>query len=181
MQKGLLGYAKRFSQLRVDRSRGAAPHKPVLLLAVIELAAQGILKQNRIYLSPELIAAFLKYWTQLGSESHRSDIALPFFHLCGDKFWHLKAEPGFEMVLSSKVKLKSLSALRDAVEYAYLDDELFSLLLDSPSRMSLINVLVGSWFSDKVARVEQLLQINSFRDYQEKLQEAGGRIYSLKS
>lgn len=161
----------------MDRSRGIAPHKPLLLLSVIELVEQGILRQNRIALSPELIAAFLKYWTQLGTRSHRSDIALPFFHMQGEGFWHLKAQPVFESVLSSRVRLKTIAALKDAVQYAYLDDELFNLLQDSTSRIILANVLITSWLTDKVIKIEQLLQVNAFQDLQNKLRKEGGVIY----
>jgi putative restriction endonuclease len=167
MQKDLAHYATRFSRLRIDRSRGVAPHKPILLLSVIELVEQGLLNENRIYLSPELIASFLKYWAQLGSASHRADIALPFFHLRGEEFRHLKAKPGFESVISSRVKIKTLAALRDAVVYAYLDNELFTLFLDPISRMSLVEVLVNSWFGNKLDRVEELLRVRSFREYEE--------------
>ena len=177
MGKDLRLYSKIFSRLRVSRSWGTAPHKPILLLAVIELIGQGTLRQNQVYLSPELIAAFLKYWTRLGTESHRSDIALPFFHMQSEGFWHLKANPGFELVLSSRVRLKTIAALKDAVLYAFLDDELFNLLQDPTARTVLTTVLVTSWFSDRVVQIEGLLQINSFQDLQDRLQKEGGAVY----
>jgi hypothetical protein len=40
---------------------------------------------------------------------HRSNIALPFFHLAGDKFWQLMPNPGFEATIQTGVKLRSLS------------------------------------------------------------------------
>ena len=111
MSKDLLFYSKKFAKLGVDRVRGIAPHKPILLLSAIALIQQGIIRQNRIFLSPELIATFLKYWSFLGTESHRSDIAQPFFHLQSEGFWHLKAKAGFEPVINSKVKIKTLNGL----------------------------------------------------------------------
>ena len=92
MDKNLHFYSKAFSRLRVNK--GMAPHKPILLLSVIELIGQGKIKENQIPLSPELIASFLKYWSQLGTESYRPDIALPFFHMKSGKFWHLKSKTG---------------------------------------------------------------------------------------
>jgi putative restriction endonuclease len=42
MQKDLAFYGERFAKLRVNRSGGvAAPHKPILLLAVMELIGRG--------------------------------------------------------------------------------------------------------------------------------------------
>jgi putative restriction endonuclease len=55
-------YSKLFTRLRVDRAHGVAPHKPILVLSVIELIAHSKIKQNQIYLTPELISTFLKYW-----------------------------------------------------------------------------------------------------------------------
>jgi putative restriction endonuclease len=46
-------------KLRVDRASGnPAPHKPILLLAVIDLFEQDIIQRNEIYLSPDLTANF---------------------------------------------------------------------------------------------------------------------------
>jgi putative restriction endonuclease len=55
-------YIKIFSNLRSDTSRSRwnaatkfrAPHKPLLLLAVIDLIAQGIIKTNFIEFTPDL-------------------------------------------------------------------------------------------------------------------------------
>ena len=179
MSKDLLFYSKKFAKLRVDRVRGIAPHKPILLLSAIALIQQGIIRQNRIFLSPELIATFLKYWSFLGSESHRSDISQPFFHLQSEGFWHLKAKAGFESVIKSKVKIKTLNGLRDAVQYAYFDDKLFELIQNLSSRDSLIKILVNTWFSDKSSQIEQLFQINSFQEFQDRLRERGGAVYSV--
>jgi len=177
MSKPLSHYCQKFSRLRVDRSRGIAPHKPILLLSVIELIEQGLLRQNQIALSAELIAAFLKLWNQLGSASHSPDIALPFFHLKGDGFWHFKANPGFSSLLSSKTKIRAISALREAVQYAYLDNELFELLQLPASRDTLLKVLLDAWFSSKTQQVEEILQINAFQEFQNQLRETGGAVY----
>ncbi|NJL37176.1 MAG: hypothetical protein HC840_03380 [Leptolyngbyaceae cyanobacterium RM2_2_4] len=56
-------YAKKFQGLRVDRAHGVAPHKPILLLSVIEKVRREIIIENKIYLSSELIQTFLKYWS----------------------------------------------------------------------------------------------------------------------
>lgn len=180
MNKDLLFYAKKFAQLKVDRARGVAPHKPILLLSVIELVQQGHIKQNQIYLSPELIATFLKYWSSLGSKSHRSDIALPFFHLTSEKFWHLAPNPGFESVITSKIRLKSLTALRNAVNYAFLDQALFDLLLLSTARNNLIQILMDTWFQDKATDIQSLLAVDALQVEQLHLFERGGAVYRVE-
>jgi len=84
LTKDLTYYAKKFANLRVDKTRGAAPHKPILLLTVLDLFEKGLITRNEIYLSPELTANFLKFWHCFVDSDHHSNIALPFFHLTGD-------------------------------------------------------------------------------------------------
>lgn len=180
VEKNLKYYAKKFEKLRVDRARGVAPHKPILLLSVIELISQGKITHNRIYLSPELIATFLKYWTNLGSENHHSNIALPFFHLTSEKFWFLAPNPGFEAAIASRVKIRTLKALEDAVSHAYLDDELFEFLQDSQSRTHLIKTLIQTWFGQQTEKIDTLYAVDKFEEIQLRLFEKGGAIYQLK-
>ena len=164
--------------LNVSRSAGIAPNKPVLLLAMIELIHRGEIQHNQIYLSPELIAAFTKLWAEL-EINRKDDIGLPFFHLKYDGFWHFKAKPGYEFVESSqnKVKVRSLSAIRQTIDYAYLDAELFQLLQQPESRNQLLLTLIDAWFSDKTAQIECSLQFNAFSDLQNQLFSTGGRVY----
>jgi putative restriction endonuclease len=164
--------------LNVSQSAGLAPNKPVLLLAVIELIKRGDIQQNQIYLSPELIAAFLKLWRDL-EINRRADIGLPFFHLKYNGFWHFKAKPGYEFVESSqnKVKVRSISSIWQTIDYAYLDAELWKLLQHPESRNRLLLTLIDGWFSDKTAQIERSLQFNAFGDLQNQLFSTGGCVY----
>ncbi|MGL5924579.1 HNH endonuclease [Chroococcidiopsis sp.] len=176
--KNLNYYASKFTKLRVDRAHGSvAPHKPILLLSVIELIEQGLLRHNQIPLSAELVAAFLKLWQQLGSTTHNADIGMPFFHLRSDGFWHFRPNPGFEALLSSGAKVRAVGVLRQAVEYAYLDDELFELFQQPTSRNLLINTLLNSWFADKTQQVQEILRVNAFAEFQQELLATGGKVY----
>lgn len=185
MLKDIAYYRRKFSRrsesnkigLNVSRSAGEAPNKPVLLLSVIELIHRGQIRHNRIELSPELIATFLKLWSSLEIE-RRADIGLPFFHLRTDGFWHFEPNPGYELVVQSKtVKIRTVSALRQAVCYAYLDDELFDLLQQPTQRDELTFVLIQSWFADRTAQVQRSLQSDAFKDLQNQLLSSGGRVY----
>ena len=180
MTQGLQHYAKKFANLRVDRARGVAPHKPILLLAVIDLFEQENLYRNEIYLSPELTANFLKFWHRFVSSDHHSNIALPFFHLSSDKFWHLMPNPGFEPTIKARVKLRTLSALRAAVKYAYLDTELFHLLSKSKTRTELITVLIQAWFPDRGGEITETFKYDEFDAIQQRLFESGGATYNVE-
>lgn len=164
--------------LNVSRSAGLAPNKPVLLLSVIELIERGQIQRNRIYLSPELIATFLKFWHDLEIQRN-PDIGLPFFHLRSDGFWHFKANPGFDYLESpqSKIKVRTVGSLSQAVEYVYLDTELFCLLTDPISRNELTLVLIDSWFANKTEQLERSLSVDAFGNISEELLKMGGKVY----
>jgi putative restriction endonuclease len=157
-------YARKFQRLRVDRAHGVAPHKPILLLAVMEHFERHLMPHNRIDLSPQLNQTFLKYWSYLGSASHHPDISRPYFHMKSGKFWHLVAKPGFEGVLAAKIKLKTLAEVQQAIAYAYVDEDLFDFWQDASCRESLQAVLVGRWFPGQLSEVKKISQTDEFQD-----------------
>lgn len=179
MTKDLNYYQKKFASLGVSRSKGIAPNKPILLLSIIEMIAQGQIRQNQIPLSGELVATFLKLWSNL-EPVRQPDIGLPFFHLTSDGFWHYRLKPGFESLIAVKAQIRTPNAIRQTVEYAYLDEELFEILQNSHTRGYLTQVLINTWLVDKTQQIEQLLQINAFQELQEMLQLQGGKVYNLE-
>lgn len=182
IRKDLQYYAKKFAKLKVNRNRerGIAPHKPVLLISVIELIEQGKIQRNQVPLSPELISTFLKYWRSLVTTNHRSDISLPFVHLTGDNFWHLAFYPDSEAATATSLGQKGVSAVRRTVQYAYFDAELFNILQDRGQRMILLRVLIDSWFSGQSSEIEQLSLIDEFELVKSKLLREGGATYNVE-
>ena len=90
-------YVHKFKNLRVDRAHGAAPNKPVLLLALIELIEHGQIRENIIQPSLSLFEIFMKYWSIV--TDRRPNLALPFFHLKSEGFWYHHANAGYETAL----------------------------------------------------------------------------------
>jgi putative restriction endonuclease len=169
----LLYYSKKIQRLRVDRAHGIAPHKPILLLAVFEMFRNEEMIKNEIYLSHLLNYKFLKYWSYLGSEAHNPDISRPYFHMQSGKFWHLVANPGYEKIVSSKVKLKTLSEVKKAVKFAYLDEDLFDLMNIKKYRESFLAVLVARWFPGRYEEIEEISlseEINPCKIFSRKLE-----------
>jgi putative restriction endonuclease len=79
----------KLSKLRVDRASGdPAPHKPLLLLVILDLAQEGLLPPKTLVLTPELASRFLSYSTTVANRrSQRPDVRYPFHHLGGDGIW----------------------------------------------------------------------------------------------
>src|SRR5579872_2946944 len=84
------------AHLRVYRARGGpAPHKPLLLLVVLELAEQGLLPKEVLPLTPELAFRFCTYWNIVARRrTQRPDVRFPFHHLHRDGFWTALDENG---------------------------------------------------------------------------------------
>ena len=86
----------KLAKLRFDRASGdPAPHKPILLLVVLELAEQGLLPDEVLPLTPELAFRFCTYWNVVASRRKQApDIRFPFYHLKSDGFWSPLGEDG---------------------------------------------------------------------------------------
>ncbi len=151
-------YVRRFTRLRTDGGRGKfpaatlerAPHKPLLLLSVMDLIAEGTLAANLVELTRDLGELFSLYWSKVMPADRMGNLAYPFFHLRSGGFWHLVAVPGKEAVLQATKTVSSVPQLQGIVLGARLDEELFALLLDPASREKLRAALVEHYFAPAV-------------------------------
>jgi putative restriction endonuclease len=146
-------YLSRLTNLQVAArtvggARLEAPYKPALLLAVLEGVEEGLIKDNRIVIIPELIAAFKAYCQLLspGPEYAACPFQLPFFHLRSSRFWHLQAQPGRELVLTSSKSVRSFGHLRDVLAYASLDEALWELVQQPLAREEMRQALLMRYF-----------------------------------
>lgn len=110
------------------------PHKPILLLSVLDLIATGWFADNRIYLSPELNDAFDGYWSIAVPHDPPGDITTPFTKLTSDGFWHLT--PQRHPLTRTRI--------------AKLDDALFTLANDPLARATLQATLIESHFAPEI-------------------------------
>jgi putative restriction endonuclease len=125
----------KLANLRVDRARGdPAPHKPLLLLIVLDLAEQHLLSEN-LLLSPELAFRFLTFWHIVSHRrNQRPDIRLPFHHLQSDGFWAACSEGG------------EASPHRRLTRYAVLNPEFVAFAQDPVSRDKARRILIARYF-----------------------------------
>jgi putative restriction endonuclease len=129
MKYNLPYYIHWFTHLKRDSKNGGAPHKPILLLSIIDLFEKGILYGNHIYILPELVAAFKSNWSKLVFTNHFPIFAMPFYHMSSETFWTLIPNIGCEKWIESKNSMRSLGNLNIAVQYALIDKELSDILL----------------------------------------------------
>ena len=123
-------YSRLFGKLKRAYQHGGAPHKPILLLAILKSVESKVITSNRIYITPELIMNFRELWSKLVTTKHQMNFALPFFHMRSEPFWNLVTKPGTFISLTSSHSIKSLGSLNESIQYAELDAELLRLLKD---------------------------------------------------
>lgn len=78
--------------LNRNKQGGAyAPHKPVLLLSIIELIEDGVITTNKIELNDRLRQKFNVMWTRSVPQrcKFKCDIRAPFTYLSNEPFWTL--------------------------------------------------------------------------------------------
>ena len=141
-------YSFAFSHLKCDKSKGEAPHKPVLLLSVLHEFAAGRISGNQVFITPELTRTFSNYWNALVTSIHGKKFTLPFYHLANEKgkYWHLQPMPGCEVWLGNAGSMQAFANLTAAVSCAVLDEKLTNLLLQKSSRQVLRDVLLETYF-----------------------------------
>ncbi|OYP37208.1 HNH endonuclease [Rhodopirellula sp. MGV] len=95
---------------KLNKARNNAPHKPLLLLTVLDLAEAGEIGGQPLYLSPEIAFRF-ETFSQAPAyrRTQRIDIRMPFHHLKSDGFWKAFAQDGL------------LSKHRSVTSYVLLD------------------------------------------------------------
>jgi putative restriction endonuclease len=147
--KVLENYIKEFESLHCDKKMGVAPHKAILLLAIINLYDFNIIKDNIIFPSPELLRQFTLLWEKYVTTKHLKNFAMPFFHMKSESFWQLIFKQGYEDFLSTKKKVKSLKQLEEKIYCARIDLELANLLTLPFARAILKGTLIQTFFPTK--------------------------------
>ncbi len=141
-------YLRKFSHLKTAKVKGnSAPHKPILLLSIIQNIEQNHIITNHIYITPTLVATFKDIWSALvHNPTFTANFSLPFYHLKSEGFWHIHTHPGKEILLTSSHSIKSFANLQDAVWYASLDEDLFVLLQQTDTCEALKHTLLQTYF-----------------------------------
>lgn len=149
MKSEVFKYAKAFSKLKrgVTPNYGLAPHKPILLLSIIDLIERGELIENKVKVNQQLVSAFLNFWRILVDQPFKCDFTQPFYYLQNDKvegipFWQVNPLPGCQL----NAHIKSFDKLITVVDFGYFSSDLFDLLMINTSREYLKQTLLETYF-----------------------------------
>lgn len=163
----LKDYIEVFTHLHTAKVKGhKAPHKAILLLSIIDLIECKVIRYPQIELTDELIDKFNCIWKRYLGESSifTRDITKPYFHMQHEPFWKLVEKYDIDAMLVaedepwSKEKQEkknlpsgsySVKSMRNAFEFAEIDDTLFILLQNADARAMLRVVLINEYLTNQ--------------------------------
>ncbi len=176
-------YIQQFARLNrapgkvwTEVTRRRASHKPILLLAVLDLVHRGVIATPFISVTGDLVELnelFNLYWRRIVPLSQTSSIAFPFPRLHNEPFWELVPQPGCTITSALINSTSSVSYLRRYALGAKIDEELFHIMQSGEGRESLREALLLSCFSPEAqhALLEQSLINREAFDYSRLLEE----------
>lgn len=127
--------------------RGVAPHKPLLLLCLLDMAESGEMMSCAFTRSPGLVLRFRSYGALVADRwPTRLDVRLPFFHLSSQGLWQ-----------AFTADMRPATSEKDCAVCEW-DGELFDLLADPAFRLKARMILVSKYFepAEQIALFESL-------------------------
>ena len=141
-------YVEIFRNLSTGVQNGKKlPHKAVLLLSILTLIENGTITENKIHLNKTIANTFASTWGDYLHNSKIPSVWIPFWYMKSESFWHFKALAD-EIILQNLLCFAghpSVGQMRNVIKYAYVDDQLFSLMQDREERLKLKKVLIETY------------------------------------
>ncbi len=141
-------YVEIFRNLSTGVQNGKKlPHKAVLLLSILTLIENGTITENKIHLNKTIANTFANTWGDYLHNSKIPSVWIPFWYMKSESFWHFKALAD-ENILQNLLCFAghpSVGQMRNVIKYAYVDEQLFSLMQDREERLKLKKVLIETY------------------------------------
>ena len=133
-------WLKQLGSLKTDK--GNAPHKPLLLLTILEVAEQDGDLPAMLRLTPELAFRFREFEHVVAHRrTQRRDIRMPFHHLASSKIWTPRTKEG------------ERSPHRTVTAAVNVDPAFRSACLDPQFRASARTILIRKYFEPNEQRL----------------------------
>lgn len=141
-------YVEFFRNLSTGVQNGIKlPHKAVFLIGILTLVDNGTVTENKILLDKTIANAFASTWGDYLHNTKTPSVWIPFWYMKSEPFWHFKALAD-ENILRNLLYFAghpSVGQMRSVIKYAYVDEELFSLMQDGDERSKLKEALVETY------------------------------------
>lgn len=175
-------FLEAIQKFNVNRSAGhPSPHKPILLLAVLDLVVGGRLPENRIQLSSALLIRYREFFEVVAQGRDTPNPHLPYFFMRSEPFWELHPAPGFEGALPGMGTIGSVAEARETIAYASLDPAVWQELQDPQFVEEAVQGLMGYWFPEKSAELQEVWGRNKEvsryeKQFEREVPEAGEQM-----
>ncbi len=154
-------YKDAFCQLRVDRAGNQfSPHKPCMLLAVVELFESGKYPANVIRFDDVLLSRYAEYFEIVKTGKDRLNPWMPFFHLRSADFWQLVPLPGRQPMIEALSKASKKSHIADNIDHVRLENDLVTFLSEASSRHALRETIIRHWFPNHAEQLRGQVEIS---------------------
>jgi putative restriction endonuclease len=162
-----------YSLRRDKRGDHERPHKPVLLLSILELLDRGVIRENSVPLNDELVATFKRYFEAVRERDDKPTIENPFYFLSGDKFWRIIPKGGSEALYCEGYAsgAPSVAQLRRQKVAGQFDEGLWALMSDGVARHQLREALIARYFPERRDALAALLLKNPIAEKPNVLNE----------
>ncbi len=140
-------YALNVGVIGRGAERHERPHKPILLLVVLDLLDAGLATPDCIEWNAALRERFSAYFEKLHKADDRDTPENPFHYLSSEGFWQV-----FRRSASGPIPHEALPLVRDSGQvFARLSDGAESVFADAASRPLLRQALVSRYFPSQAA------------------------------
>ena len=162
-------YLEQFIKLKVNRAKPPEKvHKPCMLLAVIDLAERGVLKDNNIRYD-DTLEAFAEY-AEAARPGENLEPNWPFFHLRSEPFWQLQPsrQPQDEHRRTHGAMIGRSASL---CEELYRD-----MVASRDARANMRDILIGRWFPERRTNVEAVVASRRLsNEYETRLRDGDAK------
>ena len=146
--KKLQRFKAEINSIRRGNYRGRIkPHKPLMLLAVLDLINARIVNENRITFNDTLRNEFRELFIIAHKEGDWCHPSEPFFHLRTAGFWFHKPRKGKEKVcVDLDTSGGGSRRILENIEYAFFDPDSYAVLMDPEARWIVMDFILQKFF-----------------------------------
>jgi putative restriction endonuclease len=141
-------YVEIFRNLSTGVQNGKKlPHKAVLLLSILTLVENVTITENKIHLDKIIANTFASTWGEYLHNTKTPSVWIPFWYMKSEPFWHFKALAD-ENILQNLLCFAghpSVGQMRNVIKYAYVDEQLFSLIQGREDNSKLKEALIDTY------------------------------------
>lgn len=142
-----------------------SPHKAILLLTVIDMFENKLLSVNEIKYDECLLKTYQKVWNKVlpNETTFFTNVYFPFWYMQSDGFWLnipvRGKEDVFRELWESRAK-PTENRIKELIQYAVLDDDLYFLMTMPSGRASLKRALLEEYADLTEEEIDKMCVVN---------------------